>query len=179
MTILYIKIMVWCLYNQGKSSITWESHISEIDLEQKHGGNWSIEGGITENFSLQTQKSLSSQQQSTCCALRSTPSWSTCAGVWSCTGASILTRACADCCIGKHKILLLYQGITGTVKAYRVKRSRAYYSCWIILGAVSGDVHVLFSQKCFWLWAHTIDSNKQNHSETDPYCHINCILAML
>ena len=131
------------------------------------GATWCqlIKGGITEDFSLRTQKGLSSQQQSTCCALQSTPSWSTCAGVWSSTGASILTRACAHSCIGKHKVSH-YKGITGTVKAYRVKRSRAYYSCWIILGVVSGDVHVLFSQKCFWLWAHTIDSNKQNHSES-------------
>jgi len=34
------KIIVWWLYNQGKSNVTWESHISEIDLEQKHGANW-------------------------------------------------------------------------------------------------------------------------------------------
>ena len=57
-----------------------------------------------ENFSLRTQKGLSSQQQSTCCALRSSPSRNTCAGVWSCTGASILTRARTHSCIGKQKI---------------------------------------------------------------------------
>ena len=31
------------MYNQGRSSITWESHISEIDLEKKHGVNGSKE----------------------------------------------------------------------------------------------------------------------------------------
>ena len=43
MTILYIEIIVWWLYNQGKSNTTWEFRISEIDLEQKHGVNESKE----------------------------------------------------------------------------------------------------------------------------------------
>ena len=151
-TILYIKIIVWWLYNQGKSSITWESHISEIDLEQKHGVKWSKEASLNISAFELRKVCLAKAEYLLCTAIH-----------------SILEHMCR--CLELYRCLHFDKGAHTQLyrqthnltisrnhrnrKAYRVKRSRAYYSCRIILVAVSGDLHVLFSQKLIFDYEHT------------------------